>query len=79
VDRLLVTPEKILVLDFKTNRPPPLSSEAAPPAYLRQMAAYRAVLRAAFPGRPVECALVWTYGARAMPLPAMLLDRYAPA
>ncbi|TCH98606.1 double-strand break repair helicase AddA [Roseococcus sp. SYP-B2431] len=79
VDRLLVTPGKILVLDFKTNRPPPEVAEAAPPAYLRQMAAYRAVLRAAFPGRPVECALVWTYGARTMPLPAMLLDRYAPA
>jgi ATP-dependent helicase/nuclease subunit A len=79
VDRLLVTPEKILVLDFKSNRPPPELAEAAPAAYLRQMAAYRAVLRAAFPGRPVECALVWTYGARAMPLPAMLLDRYAPA
>jgi ATP-dependent helicase/nuclease subunit A len=79
VDRLLVTPQKILVLDFKTNRPPPELAEAAPSAYLRQMAAYRAVLRAAFPGRPVECTLVWTYGARAMPLPAMLLDRYAPA
>ena len=79
VDRLLVSAEQVLVLDFKTNRPPPVLAEAAPPAYLRQMAAYRAVLRAAFPGRRVDCALVWTYGARAMPLPAMLLDRYAPA
>jgi ATP-dependent helicase/nuclease subunit A len=27
----------------------------------------------------VTCALVWTYGARVMPLPQELLDRHAPA
>jgi ATP-dependent helicase/nuclease subunit A len=79
VDRLLVEPGRVLVLDYKTNRPPPSTPEEAPPAYLRQMAAYRAVLRQIYPDRPVECALVWTYGARAMPLPPELLDRFAPA
>jgi ATP-dependent helicase/nuclease subunit A len=48
------------------------------PLYLRQMAAYRAVLRLAFPDRAVECALVWTYGARLMRLPGELLDAHAP-
>ena len=78
VDRLLIAESAITVLDFKTNRPPPLTVEAAPRAYLRQMAAYRAVLRLAFPGRRVDCALVWTYGARVMKLPAELLDLHAP-
>lgn len=78
VDRLLVTPERVLVLDYKTNRPPPTAPEAVAPLYLRQMAAYRALLRAAFPGRRVECALVWTYGARVMALPDTLLDPHAP-
>lgn len=78
VDRLLITPGRITLLDFKSNRPPPSLAAAAPPAYLRQMAAYRAVLRLAFPGRPVDCGLVWTYGAQVMPLPDALLDAYAP-
>ncbi len=78
VDRLLITAERITLLDFKSNRPPPTRAEAAPPAYLRQMAAYRAVLRLAFPGRPVDCTLVWTYGARVMPLPPEMLDAHAP-
>ena len=78
VDRLLITEARITLLDFKTNRPPPETVAGAPRAYLRQMAAYRAVLRLAFPGRPVDCALVWTYGARVMPLPADLLDAHAP-
>lgn len=78
VDRLLVTPERVLVLDYKTNRPPPATVDQVPALYLRQMAAYRAVLRLAFPGRAVDCALVWTYGARLMRLPGELLDNHAP-
>ncbi|WP_135465708.1 double-strand break repair helicase AddA [Crenalkalicoccus roseus] len=78
VDRLVVRPDRVLVLDYKTNRPPPARAEEVAPLYLRQMAAYRAVLRQAFPGRAVACALVWTYGASLMPLPEALLDAHAP-
>jgi ATP-dependent helicase/nuclease subunit A len=79
VDRLAIGETEILVADFKTNRPPPGRVEEVAPAYLRQMAAYRAVLRGAFPGRAVRCALVWTYAARMMELPEALLDAHAPA
>jgi ATP-dependent helicase/nuclease subunit A len=78
VDRLVVEPDRVLVLDYKTNRPPPETPDEVAPLHLRQMAAYRAVLRAAFPGREVECALVWTYGAAFMALPPRLLDAHAP-
>jgi len=78
VDRLLVGPDRVLLVDYKTNRPVPRSAETVPGAYLRQMAAYRALLRAAFPGRVVECALLWTYSAELMTLPDGLLDAYAP-
>ena len=78
VDRLAVTPDAVWLADFKTNRDPPANPAAAPVQYLRQMAAYRAVLTALFPDRPVRCVLVWTQGARVMALPDALLDRYAP-
>jgi ATP-dependent helicase/nuclease subunit A len=78
VDRLAVTASAVLIADFKTNRPPPERVEDVPALYLRQMAAYRAVLRAVFPGRRVTCALVWTYAARMMELPDTLLDAHAP-
>ena len=42
------------------------------------MAAYRAVLREVFPGRPVGCTLVWTHTAQVSPLPDALLDAHAP-
>src|SRR6202000_3443760 len=59
VDRLVVLPDRVLVADFKTNRRPPARVEDTPLMYLRQMASYRAVLRAIFPNRTVLCALIW--------------------
>jgi ATP-dependent helicase/nuclease subunit A len=78
VDRLVVTPEAVLVVDFKTNRPAPSDPSAVPAIYLRQMAAYRQALGAIYPDRPVRCALLWTDGPRLMPLPDPLLEKHAP-
>ncbi len=78
IDRLIVTAEEVLVLDYKTNRPPPAAEEDVAEIYLRQMAAYRAVLRRIYPGRAIGCALLWTDGPRLMPLSSRLLDRYSP-
>jgi ATP-dependent helicase/nuclease subunit A len=72
VDRLLVEAHRVLVIDFKTNRPAPARIEDADPAYIRQMAVYVAVLQTLFPDRPVEAALVWTDGPRLMPVPENL-------
>jgi ATP-dependent helicase/nuclease subunit A len=75
IDRLVVLPDRVLVADFKTNRPSPAHIEAADPAYLRQMAIYAAVLADVFPGRRVEAALVWTDGPKLMPVPENLLAK----
>src|SRR5690606_2778746 len=60
IDRLVVLPQRVLVADFKTNRPSPARIEDADPAYLRQMALYAGVLGEVFPGRRIEAAIVWT-------------------
>jgi ATP-dependent helicase/nuclease subunit A len=78
IDRFCVTPDRVLIADYKTNRVPPKAAESVPVLYLRQMAAYRAVLRQLYPDRPVDCLLIWTEGPLIMPLPEELLDRHAP-
>ncbi|HUC62493.1 MAG TPA: double-strand break repair helicase AddA [Alphaproteobacteria bacterium] len=78
VDRLVATPRAVLVVDYKTNRPPPARADEVAPLYLKQMAAYRALLREVYPGRDVRCALLWTDGPALMALDAALLDRFAP-
>jgi len=78
VDRLVVTADAVRIIDYKTNRPSPQGLEDVDPAYLRQMAAYRAVLRDVYADRPTRCALLWTEGPRLMTLPDEVLDLYAP-
>jgi ATP-dependent helicase/nuclease subunit A len=74
VDRLVVQRDRVLALDFKTDRPSPRTIADTPPAYLVQMALYRAVLRQIFPGRSVSCALVWTETPHVSALPDDALD-----
>ncbi len=66
IDRLLVREKDILIIDFKTNRPPPQSVEDVPDLYRRQMRAYAQALRKIYPERDVRAALLWTDGARLM-------------
>ncbi len=75
IDRLAVLDDALLVLDYKTNRPPPETPDEAAPAYVAQLAAYRAALRLMFPGRALRAALLWTDGPKLMEIPSNLLDR----
>lgn len=79
VDRLVLTADEVLVVDYKTMRPVPTSASEVPAAYIRQMAVYRALLRGIFPGRRIRCALLWTEGPTLTPLSDGLLDRETSA
>jgi ATP-dependent helicase/nuclease subunit A len=74
IDRLVVTPEAVLIVDYKTGHAPPASAAAAPPAYVRQLALYRAVLARLYPELPVEAALLWTETPELMEISAEWLD-----
>jgi ATP-dependent helicase/nuclease subunit A len=63
VDRMCVLPTQVLVCDYKSGRHPPVRVQDTPVLYLRQMAAYRALLRALWPERAIVCLLAWTEGA----------------
>ena len=78
VDRLVVLPDRVVLADYKTGRTPPGDVARTPVLYLRQLAAYRAVVRGAFPGRDVRCILVWTDSPVIVHVPDALLDRHAP-
>ena len=78
VDRLAVTADTVLVVDYKTGRMPPCSVAETPPAYLRQMAAYSCIVQELWPGRRVSAGLLWTQAPRLDLLPAALLAAHAP-
>ena len=60
IDRLIVTKDKILIIDYKTNINPPLDEARVPKKILRQMALYRDLICTIFPDRKVVCSLLWT-------------------
>ncbi|WP_118133126.1 double-strand break repair helicase AddA [Oceanicella sp. SM1341] len=73
LDRLVVREDRVLAVDFKSNRVLPGTPEAVPEALLRQMGAYQAALELVWPGRRVETALLWTAAPRLMRLPRALV------
>src|SRR5262249_21294387 len=79
IDRIVVTDAEVVIVDYKTNRPPPTRVEHTPMIYVRQMAAYRAAIAQVYPGRRVRCVLVWTDGPSVMELPDALLAQASPA
>ena len=74
IDRLAVTPDEVLILDYKTNRPAPATEAEVPAVYLRQMALYRAGAAKVFPGRRIVCGLVFTDDPRLLRLSDAAMD-----
>ncbi|WP_455374378.1 double-strand break repair helicase AddA [Limibacillus halophilus] len=74
VDRLVVTPKRVDIIDYKTNRPAPRTTAEVPEIYWRQMASYRALLKRVYEGRIVRCFLLWTEAPRLMELEQETLD-----
>lgn len=69
IDRLIVTPDTVLAIDFKSNATPPDDPAATPEGILRQMGAYSAALTQIYPDRAIETAILWTRTANLMRLP----------
>src|SRR2546423_599475 len=73
IDRLVVTSERVLIVDYKTLRPPPATEEAGPAGYFPDAPHSPAAPQRIYPHPPVDCALLWTEGPRLMPIsPARL-------
>ncbi len=68
IDRLVVTPSRVLAVDFKSNRVVPATPGDVPEGILRQLGAYAEGLAQIYPERRIEVAVLWTQGPVLMPL-----------
>ncbi|MDW3223676.1 MAG: double-strand break repair helicase AddA [Paracoccaceae bacterium] len=75
IDRLVVTNDRVLALDFKTNQTVPSRPEDCPEGILRQMGAYAHALGQIYPTHHIETAIVWTNSATLMYLPHETVTR----
>jgi len=67
VDRLLIEPKRVLVVDYKTGRAPEREQDI-PASHRLQMQAYAQALAVIFPDRDIEAALLYTSIARFFPV-----------
>ena len=68
IDRLLILPDAVLAIDYKSNRLIPPTAADTPEGLLRQMGAYDHALRQIYPDRRIDTAILWTRAPRLMPL-----------
>ena len=78
IDRLAVTDREVLIVDYKTNRPPPDVATGVALAYRRQLALYRALLAEIYPRHAVRAFLLWTATPQLMEIDAKTLDDSMP-
>jgi len=75
IDRLVVRPDHVLAVDFKTNREVPTRTEDIPEGILRQMGAYESALSVVYPDRTIDTAILWSRTGELMTLPPGLALR----
>jgi ATP-dependent helicase/nuclease subunit A len=74
IDRLAVAGDSVLIVDYKTNRPPPADAAHVADAYLLQLAAYRLAVQRIFTATHVRAAILWTDGPQLMEIPLESLE-----
>ncbi|MCP5039218.1 MAG: double-strand break repair helicase AddA [Rhodobacteraceae bacterium] len=72
IDRLIISADKVLVVDFKSNAVVPVRASDIPDGILRQMGAYIQALGLIYPDSQIECSVLWTANANLMPIPTDL-------
>ncbi len=60
IDRLVLRPGRVDIVDYKSNRITPDAVPAMADHYRPQLAAYRDALTVVYPDREIRCWLVWT-------------------
>lgn len=60
IDRLLITEDALILVDYKTSEHVPHESRDVPPKIRQQLAAYSRALAQLYPDRPIRCYLLWT-------------------
>ncbi|MEL6829598.1 MAG: 3'-5' exonuclease, partial [Pseudomonadota bacterium] len=81
IDRLCISAESILILDYKTDRPAPAGVSEIGQDYTLQLAAYSHIVKELYPSRSVSAALLYTEGPKLFRFGAdelsVSLNRYA--
>ncbi len=60
IDRLVVCDKKVIIVDYKTNRPAAKTINDVPALYIKQLSTYKALIKNIYPTKDVETYILWT-------------------
>jgi ATP-dependent helicase/nuclease subunit A len=73
IDRLVVTADAVLAVDYKSDSLVPAGVEAVSEHYIGQLALYRAVLMRLYPKKTVRAALIYSNAPVLIEIPASVM------
>jgi ATP-dependent helicase/nuclease subunit A len=76
VDRLVVSDDKVLAVDIKTNRIIPAAANQIPTGILKQLVAYYDALSRIYPGKTIETAILWSRTPDLMVVPDEVIAKW---
>lgn len=62
IDRLHVSNDKVIIVDFKTNQNPPAKDDHIPKEYIQQLEGYAKALSSLYPHHQIQKLILWTSG-----------------
>ncbi|MBR1948282.1 MAG: double-strand break repair helicase AddA [Alphaproteobacteria bacterium] len=68
IDRLVVCDDKVMIVDYKTNRPAAKTVNEIPLSYIKQMKLYKELVKQIYPDKKIEAYILWTNTAKIMKL-----------
>jgi ATP-dependent helicase/nuclease subunit A len=73
IDRVVLEPQRVLIVDYKSDAVPPSEVDGVPPGYLAQVGLYAQIAGQLFPGMTIDAAILWTSLESLMILPSAKL------
>lgn len=77
IDRIVITPGGVLLVDFKSDAEAVMEPERVKPGYLTQLGLYALVAKQLFPGQRIEAGILWTGLESLLKLPDAVLAEAA--
>ncbi len=74
IDRMAVSEKEVLLIDYKSGRNIPNDIRETPQAYIRQMAAYKALIEKIYPDKNIRCFLLWTEAPKLTEITSVVCD-----
>jgi ATP-dependent helicase/nuclease subunit A len=68
VGAVIVCDDKVMIVDYKTNRPAAKTLGDVPNAYVKQLRSYKQLVSKIYPNKKVEAFILWTKTAKMMEL-----------